>query len=259
MNTTELVVFGVGQLGRLFAGGALRLGLRVTPVTRRTDRMALWDQLPEGTPIVIAVREADLASAIADIPPSRRVGQLILVQNALFAPLWMQYGAQAPTTVVLWTNVKPRVPMLVGRSTGLYGPHASLMAAIHEELGLPAQVLDTSEARDVELVAKYAFILTINALGLIEDTTVGAWLHQDRPRVERVLNDAIRLGEHYAGRPCSLAHAKEAAFAGMEGMGELKARGRSAATRLKQALSDASTAELAVDALKAIHTEASPL
>ena len=253
-SPTDLVVFGVGQLGQLFAGGALRLGVRVTPITRSTDRPAVWSALPPDTPILIAVREADLADAIADVPEARR-GDLILVQNELFEPLWTDLGAEDPTVVVFWTNKKPRVPLLIGRRTALHGRHADFMAAVHAQLDILAEVLSEPEARDDELVAKYAFILTINALGLIEDTTVGAWLEKDRERVTAVLDDAIQLGERYAGRACRRERALAGALAGMTGMGSLKAKGRSAPSRLRRALSDAEEAGLELPALTAIHHE----
>ena len=112
-----------------------------------------------------------------------------------------------------------------------------------------------NDGADDELVAKYAFILTINALGLIEDTTVGAWLEKDRERVTAVLDDAIQLGERYAGRACRRERALAGALAGMTGMGSLKAKGRSAPSRLRRALSDAEEAGLELPALTAIHHE----
>ena len=65
----DFAVWGLGELGRLYAGGALRAGHRVTPLTRATDPATTLASLPSATPILIAVGEADLDAPLE--PPIR--------------------------------------------------------------------------------------------------------------------------------------------------------------------------------------------
>ena len=76
---TDLWVFGLGQLGELLASGALRLGMRVTPVLRRTPRPLDFSAAPPGTPLLVAAGEG-WEAAVADIPASRR-NDIIVLQN----------------------------------------------------------------------------------------------------------------------------------------------------------------------------------
>src|SRR5688572_26348056 len=83
----ELAIFGLGELGKLYGAGALAAGFRVTPLLRQTPLNAVWTQLPERTPLLIAVSEPSLRSVLDNLPANRR-GDAILLQNEVFPSLW---------------------------------------------------------------------------------------------------------------------------------------------------------------------------
>jgi len=65
---SEAVVIGLGQLGRVFAGGLLRAGRTVVPVNRDDDMAALVQRHPAPELVLIAVGEADLHTLLAALP-----------------------------------------------------------------------------------------------------------------------------------------------------------------------------------------------
>lgn len=234
MTQPDLVVYGLGELGRFLAGGALRADIRVAPITRTTDRAAVWSSASKDAPILVAVGENDLAAAIDDIPRERR-GDVILVQNELFASVWAELGLDHPTLAVMWLTKKPGQPVVVGRRSGVFGAHADRMMEIHLALGLPAELLKTEEERDLELVSKYAFILTINALGCVQNLTLGEWLKKDRAVVDALIGDALALGQAQAGRQVDGAAVRAAVIEAMENLASYPAAGRTAQARVDRA------------------------
>lgn len=244
----ELVVFGVGQLGQLYAAGALRLGLRVTPITRHDDPTTVLADLPLGTPILLAVSEDDLGPAVSKIPPARW-GDLCLVQNELFPARWRALGLTEPTILVVWLSKKKARPVEVARVSPAYGKHAAIMTAMFEALELPAKALEDTAALDVELVAKFAFILTINALGLVENLTLGEWLARDPETVARLVTEAQALGEAHLGHPVPREEIHARVEEAMRGLSTYPARGRTASARLARAKVDAERFGLDVPAL----------
>ncbi len=230
----EVVVVGPGQLGRLFAGGALARGVRVTPVVRGVDPAGVLASMA-AVPILVAVGEAELMPVLRGLPVDRR-GDVILVQNEVFPADWQPLVAE-PTVAAVWLNAKPGRPVQVARPTAVHGRHATFLCALHEPLGIPCRVLTDAAALDMELVAKYALILAVNALGLRSDETVGAWLARDEPLVRGLVVDGRRLGEARLGHGLDdPATAEQAAFDGLRALASMPARGRTARARVERAL-----------------------
>ena len=244
-----LVVVGLGQLGRLFATGALARGVRVTPVLRGVDPGAVLAPLPD-VPILLAVGEHDLEPVLRAIAPARR-RDAILVQNETFPPDWRPLVPD-PTVAVVWLNAKPGRPLQVARSTAVRGRHAALVCALHAPLDVPCRLLDDDAQLARELVAKYALILAVNALGLRSDETVGTWLARDEPLVRRLVADARRLGEARLGDRVDDADAAEdAALEAMQALATMPARGRTARARVDRALALGRTLGVSLPALAA--------
>ena len=237
-HPSDLVIYGVGQLGQLFAGGALRLGLRVTPIVRATDRALVFRDLPRGTPIFLTVSEDMLPAAVDDVPPDRH-GDVVLVQNELFPRRWHALGLDAPTVLVVWLSKKKGRPVEVARPTFAWGRHAQLAVEMHRALDVPAQVLDDEAALHQELVSKFAFILTINALGLAENLPLGAWLEKDRRRVMSLVDEARLLAEAHLGTSVDAEYVELAVLEAMAALKDYPARGRTAHERIERALRDA--------------------
>lgn len=235
---SDLVVYGVGQLGQLFAGGALRLGLRAVPIARDTDRSAVFASVPPHTPILLSVPEDALEGAVRDVPAERH-SDVLLVQNELFPQRWRALGLDAPTVLVVWLSKKKARPVEVARPTFAYGRHARLAARIHDELELPARVLDEEEELHQELVSKFAFILTINALGVVENLPLGQWLAKDRARVLALVDEARLLGEAHLGATVAAEYTELAVLEAMAALKDYPAKGRTAEARVVRAARDA--------------------
>lgn len=248
MNT--LLLYGVGQLGRLFGGGALRAGATVVPIRRDTDVGPLWSAYPPGTPILFAVGEAATVDALDRVPVDRR-GDLIFVQNELYPSDLAGMKAARATLAIVWTNQKPGVPTLVGRATAVHGPHAGAMAAWHREVDIPCRVADASDI-GIEAAAKYAFIVTVNALGLLDPRTVSEWLAADASRVDAVLAESVELAVARLGAPEARDEALERVRVALDGFGELRTRGRSSAARVARAVSHAEACSREVPQLASI-------
>lgn len=245
-----LIVFGVGQLGRLFGGAALRLARPVYPITRSMNPGEVWRAAPADTPLLVAVDEASLPEVLASIPPDRR-REVILLQNEIFASTWERAGLEQVTALAFWTLCKPGQPQLVGARSAVHGRHGPLVAALHEALDIPCVVLGSERERDAELAAKYALILTINGLGVKADRRVGEWLERGE-EVSSLMEEACALGSRLAGLPASTEVSRDLVWGALERMSAMPARGRSAPVRVQRALASARTLGVRVPSLEAI-------
>jgi ketopantoate reductase len=244
----DTVVLGLGQLGQLFGAGALRAGNRVTPLLRDAPREAALDALPDGVPIWVTVGEKDLPAAVQGLPAHRRL-DAILVQNELFPANWEGMGLSSPTVAVVWISKKKGRPVEVGGPTQVFGPHAEHVAEVHRALDLPVDRLSTPGALAQAIVDKYAFILTINALGVVENLKLGAWLDKDAQRVAAIALEAARLGAALVGEEVDQEKARAAVEMGMKALSHYPARGRTAAARVERAQQDARRLDLELPAL----------
>lgn len=244
----DLVLVGVGQLGTLFGEGALAAGRRVTPLRRDSDVERCLDDVPLGSPVLVTTGEKDLPGALQGLPKDRWP-DVILVQNELFPSTWRALDLEDPTVAVVWLSKKPGRPVEIGGPTDVYGKHAQVMAQIHEALTLPCTLLSTSEQLGTALVAKYAFILAINALGLEDDVTLGDWLERDQARVLAVLDDTRRLAEAKLGHSVDGKRVQRKVLDAMTLLSSYPAKGRTAAERLERARADAAALGLKLPAL----------
>lgn len=245
----DFVVVGLGQLGELYAGGALRAGWRVQAVRRGDDPRRVIDTHP-GAPVLVSVGEPDLMAVLSAIPTERRP-DVILLQNDLFPSDW-QHFVDAPTVAVVWLNRKKGAPPQVARPTTLYGRHAAAMVEVHTRLDLSAEVLPDDGALGRELVAKFAFIVAVNGLGVAEDRTVGEWRRRDPDTVARLVDEGLRLGIARLGRPIDEASARRAIDEAMAALEDMPVRGRSAPTRVQRALSLARELSVPMPGLSAL-------
>jgi len=105
----ETIIIGLGQLGRVFAGGLLRVGSTVVPVNRGDDMNTVAAAYPDPQLVLVAVGETDLHAVLAALPPSwkSRVG---LIQNELLPRDWLAHGIENPTVISVWFE-KRKAPM----------------------------------------------------------------------------------------------------------------------------------------------------
>ncbi len=250
----ELAIFGLGELGKLFGGAALAAGYRVTPVLRKTPVPPVFEALAERTPLLIAVPEPSLSNVLASLPQARRA-DAILLQNELFPALWAG-EPEAPTVMIPWLLKKKGDPQIVIRATPVFGRHADTVVDMHQALGVACVVLDDAAALARELVHKYAFILTINALGVWRDRTLGRWLAEEPVRVRDLAIELTRLGARLAAVEVDEAVSVQMVLQGMQAMASVSARGRSASTRLLRALGHTKRLGLTLPLLERIACDA---
>lgn len=244
----DLVLVGVGQLGTLFGQGALLAGRRVTPLRRDSDVERCLDDVAPDSPVLVTTGEKDLEGALARLP-KERWPHVVLVQNELFPSVWKKLGLEDPTIAVVWLSKKAGRPVEIGGPTEVYGKHADVVAQLHEALTLPCLVLPSADALSLALVAKYTFILAINALGLERDVTLGEWLEQDQARVLAVVDDARRLGEGKLGHATDGKKVQRKVLDAMTLLSTYPAKGRTAKERLERARDDARELRLNLPAL----------
>ena len=229
----DFVVYGLGELGQLYGAAALRAGLRVTPITRRSDPQQVLAQFAHDVPVLVAVGEQSLDDALKSL--GERGNVAILLQNELFPAVWQERGI-APTVLVPWLLKKRGVAMQVARPSPVFGRHAELMCELHHAIDVPVVRLRDEPSLHQALVEKYAFILTINALGLIRDRTLGMWLQEDPIRVHAISLEAAQLGAILCEQHVDLPRCARATSEGMRALGGMSARGRTAEARVTRAL-----------------------
>ncbi|MBI5497609.1 MAG: hypothetical protein HY904_21540 [Deltaproteobacteria bacterium] len=249
----ELVVLGLGQLGELFAVAALRHGMRVSPVRRTSPRPLPWNAWARGAPILVAVAEDALAPSVAELPPER-LADVILLQNELFPSTWRTLELRTPTIMVPWFNRKNDQPVQVGPPTRVRGPHAALVRDLHAALRLPCELLSDDTALAAALAGKYAFIVTVNALGLKEDRTVSAWWRADPALVDALLRESAALAALLVDAAVA-DRAYHLARDGVELHQALSARGRSSRARVQRALARAHSRGMRLTALELLLPE----
>jgi len=248
-----MAIVGLGQLGQQFGAGALRAGYRVTPVLRNHDPERALEGLPAGSPVLVAVGEADLTDALLSLPNARH-DDVILLQNELFPSVWEASGFPHPSVVVPWFLKKPGQPLLVGKPSALYGRFAAELAALHDALGIPHERIPHETALGEALASKFIFVLTINALGLVRNLTLGEWRQEDDGHLDEVFEDALRLAEAKLGGRVREHVMREDLEEALEGLSDMRAAGRSAPMRLTNALADAATLHVPTPKLREIAT-----
>jgi hypothetical protein len=247
----EVVVIGLGQLGRVFAGGLLRSGHTVVPVNRGDDLFSVAHAHPEPVLVLVAVAESDLGTVLAAMPGAWRP-RVALIQNELLPRDWEHYRYTDPTVISVWfekkkgTDAKPLIPSPAA------GPAAALLCRALTSIDLPCREVVPGEELLFELVRKNVYILTTNIAGLKTGGTVAQLWAQHEILARQVANEVIDIQDALTG----VHHDRDKLIAGMlEAFGgdpEHGCTGRSAPARLARAIRHADEFGLAVPALRAL-------
>lgn len=248
---SEVVVIGLGQLGRVFAGGFLRTGHTVVPVNRHDHPGVIADAHPHPQCVLVAVGEVELAGVLDAMPMVWR-DRIALIQNELLPAAWMNHGYTEPTVISVWFEKKPgRDPKPLIPSP-VAGPHARLLIDALASIDLPAREVAPGNPLLFELVVKNVYILTTNLAGLKAGGTVAELWANHRDLARAVATDVITLQEALTGTQ----YDHDALIAGMraafDGDPEHQCMGRSAPARLQRALAHADRLGLAVPTLRAL-------
>ena len=245
------VMIGLGQLGRVFAGGLLKTGHVVVPINRGDDMEAAAVRWPEPDLVMISVAETDLHPVLSELPAAWHEN-LGLLQNELLPRDWHAHGIENPTVISVWFEKKQGKDAQAILSSPVFGPEAERLVAALAAIDLPAHALSDADALAWELVRKNLYILTTNIAGLDGCGNVGMLRDQYQPLLEAVANDVLDVQEWLAGqtfdRAVMLAGLLEAIAADpLHGCA-----GRSAPSRLKRALHHADVAGMATPVLRRI-------
>ncbi|MEW5769156.1 MAG: hypothetical protein AB1831_02215 [Pseudomonadota bacterium] len=247
----NVVVIGLGQLGRVFAGGLLRSGHVVVPVNRGDDMADVAARHPRPGLVLVTVAENDLHPVLAALPEAWR-DRVGLLQNELLPRDWQAHGIADPTVVSVWFEKKRGTDAKSLLPSPVFGPQAERLAGALTAVDLPVRVLADAEALAWELVRKNLYILTTNIAGLEAGGSVGDLWEHHRELAEAVAADVLDVQDWLTARGWDrgpLMAGMLEAFLADPAHG---CAGRSAPARLSRALWHADAAGLAVPTLRRI-------
>ncbi len=249
-----VVIIGLGQLGRVFAGGLLRIGCQIVPVNRNDDMPAIAATHPQPHCVLVAVAEPDLHAVLAALPGAWR-DRIVLIQNELLPRDWEAHQLSNPTVASVWfekkkgSDSKPLIP------TPVHGPHAQLICAALSAIDIPARSVESSDKLLYELVRKNVYILTTNIAGIESGGNVGDLWAKHRALATEIADEVMDIQEWLTGRKQDRAKLLEGMIEAIEADPQHGCRGRSAPDRLKRNLGFANAAELSVPKLREIAVE----
>jgi len=247
----RVVVIGLGQLGRVFAGGLLRSGHTVVPVNRGDDLFTVAHAHPDPALVLVAVAENDLHMVLAAMPGAWRP-HVALIQNELLPRDWEKYRYADPTVISVWFEKKKGTDARPLIASPVAGPCAGLLCRALTSIDLPCREIALGEELLFELVRKNVYILTTNIAGLKTGGTVSQLWVQHEAFARRVANEVMDIQDVLTG----VAHDREKLIAGMleafDGDPDHGCTGRSAPARLARAIAHADEFGLAVPTLRAL-------
>ena len=249
----EVVVIGLGQLGRVFAGGLLRVGCTVVPVTRGDDLATVARAHPDPALALVAVAENDLHPVLAALPDAWRP-RVALIQNELLPRDWQAHGYVDPTVIPVWFEKKKGTDARPLIASPVAGPGAALLCRALTSIDLPCREIARGDALLFELVRKNVYILTTNIAGLKTGGTVSELWARHEAFARQVASEIIDIQDALTG----VRHDRDALIAGMleafDADPQHGCTGRSAPARLARALTHADTFGLAVPTLRSLST-----
>lgn len=247
----SVVIIGLGQLGRVFAGGLLRTGHSVVPVNRGDDMQALADRQPNPDLCLVSVAENDLHPVLSRLPPAWKdcVG---LLQNELLPRDWQAHDIRDPSVISVWFEKKPGTDAKALLPSPAHGPQAPRLVAALDSIGLPARVVADEDAMLWELVRKNLYILTTNIAGLEVGGDVGKLWARHRDLAEAVAGEVLDIQDWLTARSHPRAPLMAGLVQALEADPAHTCAGRSAPARLARALQHADSAGLAVPVLRRI-------
>lgn len=245
-----IIVWGLGEMGGVFARAFLRAGHVVAPVRRGDSPSEVAARVPDPALVMVCVGEGDLAAALGSVPNVWK-NTLGLLQNELLPRDWRAADIDDPTVAVVWFEKKPGTDVKVILPTPIAGPRATLVADALMGIGVDATAIDDAGLVRA-LVEKNLYILTANIAGLVVGGTVGELLADHRSLVDEVATETLAiqaaLAEQVLPRDALLA-SLYAAFAADP---DHKATGRSAPARLSRALEHARRLSVPTPRMRAI-------
>lgn len=248
---SEVVLIGLGQLGRVFAGGLLRTGHTVVPVNRGDDMFTVAHAHLDPALVLVAVAENDLHTVLAALPGTWRP-RVALIQNELLPRDWERYRYADPTVISVWFEKKKGTDARPLIASPVAGPGAALLCRALTAIDLPCREVAPGSELLFELVRKNVYILTTNIAGLKTGGSVSQLWVQHEAFARQVANEVMDIQDALTG----VAHDRSALIAGIleafDGDPDHGCTGRSAPARLARALQHADAFGLDVPTLRAL-------
>ena len=122
-----VIIYGIGELGGVFAKGLLKTGYPIYPVTRQHSIKTYVDHIDPAF-ILMAVGETALDQALETIPPQWK-DRLVLIQNELLPHNWQAHALINPTVMSVWFEKKPGMDTKVVQSSPVYGSQSEALIA----------------------------------------------------------------------------------------------------------------------------------
>ncbi len=248
---STLIVIGLGQLGRVFAGGLLRTGHTVVPVNRGDDMAALAQRHAAPEMVLVAVAENDLHTVLAALPDNWK-SRVALIQNELLPRDWQAHHITDPTVISVWFEKKKGIDARPLIASPAAGPGAALLCRALTAIDLPCREVAPGDELLFELVRKNVYILTTNIAGLKTGGTVSQLWAQHEAFARQIANEVMDIQDALTG----VQHDRDALIAGMleafAGDPEHGCTGRSAPSRLARAIGHADEYGLSVPNLRAL-------
>ena len=201
---SEIVVIGLGQLGRVFAGGLLRAGHTVVPLNRGDDMAALAQAHPAPALVLVAVAENDLHAVLAALPEVWKP-RAALIQNELLPRDWQAHGYSEPTVISVWFEKKKGIDAKPLIASPVAGSGAALLCRALAAIELPCREVALGDELLFELVRKNVYILTTNLAGLKTGGTVSQLWTQHEAFARQVANEVIDIQDALTAAPLVIA------------------------------------------------------
>lgn len=247
----SVVIIGLGQLGRVFAGGFLRAGYMLVPVNRGDDMDIVAARHPTPLLALVAVAEGDLPRVLEHLPAGWK-NRAVLIQNELLPRDWERHGIVSPTVVPVWFEKKNGMDAKPLLPSPIFGPHTEAVLAALRAVELPcARIHDESELL-YELVRKNLYILTTNIAGLRTGGNVGDLWHQHRDFVLVVQDEIMDIQDWLTTHKNDRARLIQGLVEAIQADPAHQCTGRSAPSRLARAIAHADEAGLAVPILREV-------
>ena len=244
-------MIGLGQLGRIFAGGFLRAGYCVIPVNRGDDMAVLAAQVPSPRLVVVAVAENDLHGVLAALPEQWK-SCIGLIQNELLPRDWEKHQIHHPTVISVWFEKKKGMDAKPLLSSPAHGPAAELVVKALESIDIPSHQLSSTQELLYELVRKNLYILTTNIAGMKTGGNVSQLWESHRDFATAVAQDVMDIQDWLTGQKQDRNQLLQGMVEAFEADPLHMCMGRSAPGRLARVLGFADEAGLAVPTLRNI-------
>jgi len=246
-----VIVWGMGEMGSVFARGFLKLGFSVVPVVRSSDPKTIADEHPDPEMVLIAVGEAALQPVLETVPRAW-YGKVALLQNELLPADWQQHDFPNPTIISVWFEKKRGMDSKPLISSPAWGPQSQLLVDALGTLDIPAHAVDSLDEMTYELVRKNVYIVTTNIAGMKTGGTVSELWANHEAFAREVASDVMDIQASLVGHELPRQRLIEGMLEAFDGDPDHGCMGRSAPARLARAIAQSDAAGLEVPTLRTI-------